>query len=63
MNNVNQEVGKYLGTLCKYFNEQQSQKKKKKKLLWKNSCTKQSDFRILTGKMNTQFIRNFLELS
>lgn len=30
MNNVNQEVGKYLGTLCKYFNEQQSQKKRKK---------------------------------
>lgn len=29
MNNVNQEVGKYLETLCKYFNEQQSQKKKK----------------------------------
>lgn len=28
MNNVNQEVGKYLETLCKYFNEQQSQKKK-----------------------------------
>lgn len=37
MNNVNQEVGKYLETLCKYFNEQQSQKKRKRK---KNFCGK-----------------------